>query len=309
MTERLQSDQIARAAELLASGGLVAFPTETVYGLGANARDGEAVARIFAAKGRPSFNPLIVHVPTLQAAEEIGVFNQIARDLAQAFWPGPLSLVVPLNAAAGLSELVTAGLSTIAIRVPDSAFAQNLLRAADVPVAAPSANPSGQISPTTPEHVLTGLDGKIDAVIDGGACPVGLESTIIGTAPLTLMRPGGVPVEILEAALGRHIPTPETGGQITSPGQMTSHYAPDATLRLNASDTQPDELLIGFGAVECDLNLSASGDLTEAAANLFAMLRQADHDASRIAVSAIPHHGLGLAINDRLDRAAAPKDA
>lgn len=308
MTEHLKANQIDRAAELLADSGLVAFPTETVYGLGANALDGQAVARIFEAKGRPSFNPLIVHVASLEDAEKIGEFNDAAHDLAQAFWPGPISLVVPVRNDAGISELVTAGLPSVAVRVPEAALAQQLLRKVGVPIAAPSANPSGQISPTTAEHVLSRLDGRIEAVLDGGPCPVGLESTIVGTEPLTLLRPGGVPLEALEACLGRPLPSADAAEGIIAPGQLRSHYAPDAALRLNAERCGDDEFLIGFGHVDAAINLSPAGDLTEAAANLFAMLRQADEMAEKIAVSPIPEHGLGLAINDRLRRAAAPRD-
>ncbi len=308
MTKLLSSDDIAEAAAILTGGGLVAFPTETVYGLGANALDNFAVARIYEAKERPSFNPLIVHVHDIEAAERIGEFSAVARDLAQAFWPGPLSIVVPVAAQAGLSELVTAGLDTVAIRVPASDLAQSLLQAADVPIAAPSANPSGQISPTMAAHVMDGLSGRVDAVLDGGPCSVGLESTIIGTDPTRLLRPGGVPTEAVEACLGRRLPAASSDDGIVAPGQLSSHYAPNATLRLNADEVADDEFLIGFGAVDTPLNLSQAADLTEAAANLFAMLRTADANSQRIAVSPVPRHGLGLAINDRLERAAAPRD-
>lgn len=301
---------VADAAAILRAGGLVAFPTETVYGLGADACDGHAVARIFAAKERPTFNPLIVHVPDLDAALEIGVFNDDAVRLARAFWPGALTLVVPLQPGAGISDLVTAGLDTVAIRVPEHPFAHTLLVAVGRPVAAPSANPSGRVSPTTAAHVLEGLGGKIDAVLDGGACPVGLESTIVNPArPVRLLRPGGLPLERIEASLGMsvRIPDPDTDG-ITAPGQLKSHYAPSAEIRLCATDRREGERVLGFGEVECDLNLSKSGDLTEAAAALFAALRTLDASgAGRIAVTPIPETGLGRAINDRLRRAAAPR--
>ncbi|MEL7213621.1 MAG: L-threonylcarbamoyladenylate synthase [Pseudomonadota bacterium] len=297
-------DGIAKAAALLQDGARVAFPTETVYGLGADATNGQAVARIFAAKNRPSFNPLIVHVPDLAAAEKLVEFPQTARDIAQAFWPGPLTLVLPLKDGA-VSDLVTAGLGTLAIRIPAHPLAQELLRAADRPIAAPSANPSGAISPTTADHVAAGLTGRIEAILDGGPCAVGLESTILGFDPEpTLLRPGGLPQEALEAALGHPISThlPETPN---APGQLTSHYAPDAKVRLNV--TAAEGPLLGFGPMEATLNLSPAGDLTEAAANLFAYLRKLDEVADTIHVAPIPETGLGRAINDRLRRAAAPR--
>jgi L-threonylcarbamoyladenylate synthase len=301
-------DAIARAAAVLAAGGLVAFPTETVYGLGGDARNGRAVARIFEAKGRPSFNPLIVHVADVAAARRIARFSEAAERLAAAFWPGPLTLVLEARAEAGLSPLVTAGLSTVAIRVPAHPLAQALLRAFGGPVAAPSANPSGKVSPTRARHVLEGLGGRIEAVLDGGACPVGVESTIVGLAgPPALLRPGGLPAEIIEDCLGAPLAAAEGG--ITAPGQLGSHYAPDAALRLDATEAGPDELLIGFGPVAGEMTLSATGDLVEAAANLFHALREADARAAGrgIAVAPIPDRGLGRAINDRLRRAAAPR--
>jgi len=302
VTERLGSAELARAAALLRSGKLVAFPTETVYGLGADASNGQAVAAIYAAKGRPSFNPLIVHVPDLAAAERFGVFSEETRALAQAFWPGALTIVVPLRRESGLSDLVTAGLDTVALRVPDAALARALLAEAGVPVAAPSANPSGSVSPTTADHVLDGLAGRIDAVLDGGACPVGVESTIVGGTPLQLLRPGGLPVEAIDQCLGTPLAVRAEGEAISAPGQMTSHYAPDAAVRLNADSAEDGETLLSFGPVEAVWNLSPSGDLLEAAANLFAHLRAMD------AAGVIPAGGLGLAINDRLKRAAAPKN-
>ncbi len=305
-TQRLASDPpgIARAAEILSAGGLVAFATETVYGLGADARDGGAVARVYAAKGRPSFNPLIVHVADLEMAQRYGVFNQQSLALARQFWPGPLSIVVPLAPHHGLSSLVTAGLDTVALRVPAHSGARALLAQFDGPIAAPSANPSGRISPTTPEHVMAGLQGKIDAVLDGGTCTVGLESTIIGGAPLALLRQGGVPEEEIVEITG---PLAQAGTDITAPGQLASHYAPRATLRLNAKGAQKGEIMLGFGPGPCDLNLSPAGDLTQAAANLFAHLHALDAINKPIAVAPIPDTGLGAAINDRLERAAAPR--
>jgi len=310
-TERFGSDAagIARAGDLLRSGALVAFPTETVYGLGADARNARAVAKIYQAKTRPSFNPLIVHVANQKAAQTLAHFNADARRLADTFWPGPLTLVLPLRAEAGVSALVTAGLESIAIRVPGSALARAVLDAAQCPIAAPSANPSGRISPTNAAHVLAGLDGKIDAVLDGGACAVGLESTIIGvTGPPTLLRPGGLPDAPIEACLGHKLAMQSAADTPNAPGQLTSHYAPKARMRLNAGAARAGERVLGFGPVEADLNLSRAGDLVEAAANLFHHLHLLDRESSApIAVSPIPETGLGLAINDRLKRAAAPR--
>ena len=311
------SDRGLRAAvSILRAGELVAFPTETVYGLGADARDERAVARVYEAKGRPAFNPLIIHVHDLEAAERLADFDPAARALARAFWPGPLSLVLPRRAGSGLSDLVAAGLPTVAIRVPAHDLARRLLTAFGGPLAAPSANPSGAVSPTTRAHVLDGLDGRIAAVFEGGACPVGVESTIIGFengAPV-LLRPGGLAVETVAATLGGRVGTRRSEA-ISAPGQLASHYAPEAALRLDATGPEADELWLGFGSVESlrpSLNLSPSGDLVEAASNLFSSLRELDDMAcelgiSRIAVAPIPPVGLGLAINDRLRRAAAPR--
>jgi L-threonylcarbamoyladenylate synthase len=300
---------IDTAAGILTRGGLVAFPTETVYGLGADARQDRAVAGIFAAKGRPSFNPLIVHVPDVAAARALCVFDDRAERLASAFWPGALTLVLPLRDGAGVSKLVTAGLSTVAVRVPAHPVAQALLAAFGGPVAAPSANPSGRVSPTTAAHVVAGLSGRIDAVVDGGPCGVGVESTIIGLdGPATLLRAGGIPAEVIEAALGAPLAHPESTDRPVAPGALASHYAPAGSVRLNATTALPGEVMLGFGHVACDLNLSPNADLTEAAANLFACLHRLDAmGATRIAVSPIPDHGLGRAINDRLRRAAAPR--
>ena len=321
-TERLAPNApgVARSATLLADGALVAFPTETVYGLGADATNGRAVAAIFEAKGRPRFNPLIVHVASREAAEELVELPEAGRRLAAAFWPGPLTLVAPKAAGAGIAELATAGLPTLAVRVPAHPLALALLRTVGRPVAAPSANPSGRISPTSADHVLEGLGGRIAAVLDGGPCEVGLESTIIGVAGETavLLRPGGLPTEAVEAALGDRLAA--HAGGITAPGQLASHYAPRARLRLNAEAPRPGELWLGFGRCEDEgvgegesagLNLSPTGDLHEAAANLFAQLRALDARAvpgQVIAVAPVPERGLGRAINDRLARAAAPRD-
>lgn len=301
-----ESRGIETAAELLRAGQLVALPTETVYGLGGDATNGRAVAGIFAAKGRPSFNPLIVHVADVAAAQALAQWSETADALAEAFWPGPLTLVLPAREDAALSDLVRAGLPSVAIRVPAHPVAQALLRAARCPIAAPSANPSGQISPTRPEHVLAGLSGAIAAVMDAGPCAVGLESTIVGLAgPPTLLRPGGLSLDRIEQVLGT--PLTAAGEGISAPGQLTSHYAPDAPLRLAATKADAGEVMIGFGRVAGTLTLSAAGDLTEAAANLFSVLHSANATGRPIAVAPIPETGLGIAINDRLRRAAAPR--
>jgi len=309
-TERLPAtaEGIARAAEVLANGSLVAFPTETVYGLGADARQGDAVAAIYEAKGRPSFNPLIVHVADIKSAQTYVEWSAQADALARLFWPGPLTLVLPLREGHGLSSLVTAGLSTVGLRVPAHPAAQAMLAHFDGPVAAPSANLSGRISPTTADHVLAGLDGRIAAVLDDGACAVGVESTIIGfdNMQAVLLRAGGVAAEEIEAVLGTSLALPEAGS-ITAPGQMSSHYAPSGAVRLNATKARAGEHMLGFGAVDGTLNLSASGDLAEAAANLFGHLHLLDALGGPIAVAPVPMRRLGVAINDRLNRAAAPR--
>ncbi len=301
---------IERAADILGDGGLVAFATETVYGLGADAHNDMAVARIFTAKGRPQFNPLIIHVSDVEMAERYVEFTPEARALASVFWPGPMTLVLPLRAGCGLSPLVTAGLTTVGIRIPAHNEARALLSRFGRAVAAPSANPSGRISPTTAAHVSDGLAGKIEAILDCGACDVGLESTIIGFDPApSLLRAGGVPREAIEAALGTQLAIRASHDVINAPGQLLSHYAPDAPIRLNAETAHDGEVMIGFGDVEGDYMLSTSGDLVEAAANLFQMLHKMDTiGASRIAIAPIPMDGIGAAINDRLTRAAAPRD-
>jgi L-threonylcarbamoyladenylate synthase len=299
----------ARAAQLLREGACVAFPTETVYGLGADARNDRAVAGIFAAKGRPSFNPLIVHVRGMAEAEGLGLFSPEARRLAEAFWPGPLTLVLPRRQGSGLSDLVSAGLPSVALRVPNHAVAQGLLAAFGGPVAAPSANPSGRVSPTEAAHVLAGLGGRIAAVVDGGPCVVGLESTIVDcTGAPALLREGGVPREAVEACLGRPLGGSVPTDRPVAPGQLASHYAPGGAVRLNVTEPEEDEVFLGFGASGGDLNLSPAADLTEAAATLFACLHRLDQmGAARIAVAPVPEEGLGRAINDRLRRAAAPR--
>lgn len=310
-------EAIERAGAAIREGRLVAFPTETVYGLGADATDDKAVARIFEAKGRPRFNPLIVHVPDLQAAEKHVVFNAEAERLARAFWPGGLTLVLPRRRDTTLSLLVSAGLDTVAIRVPGHGVAQALLEAAKRPIAAPSANASGKVSPTRAEHVMESLGHSplLAMVLDGGPCALGLESSVIGFPQgiPTLLRPGAVAREAIEAVLGRRLAEADAAsGEAgrASPGQLESHYAPGSPLRLDAGEAGPDEVLLGFGPeAKSSMNLSTCGDLTEAAANLFAMLRALDAAAQgkRIAVSPIPMEGLGEAINDRLKRAAAPR--
>ncbi|MEO0343845.1 MAG: L-threonylcarbamoyladenylate synthase [Pseudomonadota bacterium] len=309
----LKPSEIAKAAALLQQGGLVAFPTETVYGLGASALDGNAVAKIYQAKGRPSFNPLIAHLANLEAVERIAHMPRKARDLAQAFWPGPLTLVLPKRGT-DVSNLVTAGLDTIAVRVPDHPIALSLLAQVDVPLAAPSANLSGRVSPTEAAHVVTDLSNQIDAVLDGGATRIGLESTIVDCSKETprLLRPGGLTLESIEDVIGALSFLKDSSMAPRSPGQLLSHYAPSALVRLEAKAPIRAEVMIGFGAIDGDLNLSPSGNLVEAAANLFGYLRQADEIAlsnstERIAIASIPNAGLGRAINDRLNRAAAPR--
>ena len=309
---RLDPDQdgIARAAHLLRDGRLVAFPTETVYGLGGDASDGRAAAAIFAAKGRPSFNPLIVHLPDLGAVDAFARLEGDAIALAQAFWPGPMTLVLPQRAGSGLSDLVAAGLTSVAIRIPDAPLARDLLRAVGRPVAAPSANPSGRISASSADHVLDHLGDRIAAVLDGGPCSVGVESTILQPGPdgTRLLRPGGLPAEVIENCLGTPLLPPVASDTPNAPGQLASHYAPVGRLRLNVTRPEVDETLLGFGPVDAALNLSPGGDLVEAAANLFGHLHRLDRMGAReIAVSPIPDRGLGRAINDRLRRAAAPR--
>jgi L-threonylcarbamoyladenylate synthase len=305
-------DAIARAGEIIREGGLVGFPTETVYGLGGDATNDRAVAAIFAAKGRPQFNPLIVHLLDLRAAEEFVHFTPLARELALTFWPGALTLVLPRKPDARLSLLVSAGLDTVAVRAPSSRIARELLKAADRPIAAPSANISGRVSATTAEHVAEELGDKVQMILDGGPTTLGLESTVVGFEGnrAVLLRPGGTLRESIEAIAS---PMAAPGEKISSPGQLASHYAPKAALRLNATDVGDDEALLAFGrplaGAKTIANLSPSGDPVEAAANLFAMLRQLDNSGvKQIAVMPIPEHGLGEAINDRLRRAAAPRD-
>lgn len=300
------SAAIAHAAELIAAGEPVAVPTETVYGLAADARNADAVARIYAAKGRPDFNPLIVHVADLAAAERLGVFGAVERALAARFWPGPLTFVVPRSADCPVASIATAGLGTIALRVPGHRAMQALLAETGAPLAAPSANASGGVSPTKAEHVLATLDGRITLVIDDGPCTAGVESTIarVKDRAVEVLRPGPVTADMLADASGLPV-MGVTGSEIVAPGMLASHYAPGKPVRLGAVDFADDEFGIGFGAVVGDYSLSEAGDLTEAAARLFDALHAgAASTKMRIAVARIPAEGLGAAINDRLSRAA-----
>lgn len=298
---------VARAAGRLRAGGLVAVPTETVYGLAADAADGRAVASVFDTKGRPRFNPLIVHVTGPSQASTIAVMTPEAQALAARFWPGPLTLVLERQADAPVAEIATGGLPTMALRAPAHEVAQALLAALGRPFVAPSANRSGRISPTLPEHVVEEFAGRVP-VLDGGACASGIESTIVALKPegAVLLRPGSLPAEEIEEVLGRKLLGP--GGGIEAPGMMQTHYAPKSAVRLGAESARDGEVLLGFGGTAgAALDLSPTGDLREAAANLFAFLRKLDGEAEAIAVAPIPERGLGLAINDRLRRAAAPR--
>lgn len=304
---------IGRFAALLRNGDLVGMPTETVYGLAADATNPDAVLRIYETKGRPRFNPLIVHCADLAMAERFGRFDALARQLASRFWPGPLTLVLPLRPDAGLADLVTAGLGTVALRVPAHPFAQALIRAADRPIAAPSANPSGRLSPTTAQQVVDAF-GDAVPVLDGGSCAAGVESTILAVADgaATQLRAGALPRDEIEAAIGMTVAVARADAAIAAPGMLLSHYAPRAHLRLDAAFPAPGEAYLAFGnepktATSGLRNLSPTRDLREAARNLFSMLHQLDAGASGIAVAPIPETGLGEAINDRLRRAAAPR--
>lgn len=306
-------NDITAAAQALREGRLVAFPTETVYGLGADATNDAAVASVYAAKGRPSFNPLIVHVPDAETGFTLGDFSPEAQRLATALWPGPLSIVVPRRAGCPVSLLASSGLESIAIRVPSHPMALDFLKAAGRPVVAPSANPSGKISPTSAEHVRRHLKDKVAVVLDGGRCKVGVESTVVSfleDGP-KLLRHGGIPKTDIENILGHPIATMSHAAKPHAPGQLLSHYAPHAELRLNADVPRAGEAYLGFGPLHAHGNwtLSTTGDLVEAAANLFRLLHEIDATGvSHIAVAPVPHHGLGEAINDRLMRAAAPRD-
>ncbi len=305
---------IAEAAGRLRAGELVAFPTETVYGLGADATDDSAVAKIFAAKDRPSFNPLIVHLADVDQVESYAVQTPVARMLGTRFWPGPLTLVLPRTENCSISPLASAGLNTVALRIPAHPVARALLAEAEIPVVAPSANPSGRLSPTTAAHVAQELGTKVSLILDAGPCPLGLESTVIGFGPdgrPILLRPGGLAVEDIEIEIGPLTVSDDIPDRPTAPGQLESHYAPELPVRLNATEVAADEALLAFGAevpagaMAC-CNLSPDGDLAEAAANLFQYLHELEVSGARaIAVMPIPEHGLGRAINDRLTRASA----
>ena len=309
-------EHTAKAGRLSREGAHVACPTETVYGLGADATNGEAVARIFAAKGRPSFNPLIVHVPDLATAETLGAFTDQARRLAGAFWPGPLTLIVRRKAGCPVADLATPGLATVALRVPGHPVAQALLAAAGRPVAAPSANRPGHVSPTNARHVADDLGDRVAMILDAGSAPHGLESTVVDASgdTILLLRPGAIPAEEIAALLGHPLARASAPASApTSPGQLASHYAPNASLRLDAMEAHPGEALLAFGPAAPShsmvINLSPSGNLVETAANLFAALRAFDAAGmAAVAVMPIPETGLGEAINDRLRRAAAPRD-
>ena len=315
-TRILKADQdaIEAGSRCLSAGGLVAFPTETVYGLGADAGNGEAVARLYAAKGRPSFNPLIAHVADIGSARRIGIFTPAAEKLAAAFWPGPLTLVLAKQPDCDIADLALAGLDTVGLRVPAHPVARELLKTFKGAVVAPSANRSGHVSPTSATHVLADLRGRIDLIIDAGPCAVGVESTIVSCVEQpALLRPGGIPRDAIERALGSTLATVSVMDDApVAPGMLTSHYAPRAALRLDAETAQMGEALLAFGHAPAfsgtTLNLSPRGDLIEAAANLVSHLRALDASgARRIAVMRVPHEGLGEAINDRLKRAAAPR--
>lgn len=313
ITKNLEIDETFLAGKLLRDGKLVAFPTETVYGLGARADSDNSIKRIFDVKGRPSFNPLIVHVASIRMAKDIAVFDKQTLKLINKLWPGPITFVVPLKNDHNISKFVTAGLDSVAIRFPKSTIAQQILLSAGVPIAAPSANLSGRISPTSASEVFEDLGGKINAILDGGPCEVGVESTIIKTDPITLLRPGVISPEDIRHITGTEVFLSHEDASITAPGQLKSHYAPKAPVRLNVHNPKPNEVLLGFGDVgNATLNLSPSANLSEAAKNLFYMLRKLDQALSKddfkvIAVSPIPKIGIGLAINDRLKRASAPR--
>lgn len=313
ITKNLEIDETFLAGKLLRDGKLVAFPTETVYGLGARADSDNSIKRIFDVKGRPSFNPLIVHVASIRMAKDIAVFDKQTLKLINKLWPGPITFVVPLKNNHNISKFVTAGLDSVAIRFPKSTIAQQILLSAGVPIAAPSANLSGRISPTSASEVFEDLGGKINAILDGGPCEVGVESTIIKTNPITLLRPGVISPEDIRHITGTEVFLSHEDASITAPGQLKSHYAPKAPVRLNVHNPEPNEVLLGFGDVgNATLNLSPSANLSEAAKNLFYMLRKLDQALSKgdfkvIAVSPIPKIGIGLAINDRLKRASAPR--
>ena len=300
---------LSKASELIKSGGTLAFPTETVYGLGADATNKLAVAKIFQAKGRPSFNPLIIHCFSIEQIKTFAMWSAEAQTVADKFWPGPLTMVLPLSPNSQISSLALAGLQTVAIRMPNHSVAQSILQLANTPIAAPSANPSGAVSATKARHVISRLNGKIEGIISGNSSKIGLESTIISFLPEpSILRFGAIDETDISELLGLHLEKKRKDEKISAPGQLSSHYAPKGSIRLNSKVFKKNEASLGFGEILCDLNLSPKANLTEAAANLFDYLHRFDEmGAEKIAVSPIPEKGIGIAINDRLRRAAAPK--
>ena len=302
-------DDLSKASELIKSGGTLAFPTETVYGLGADATNKLAVAKIFQAKGRPSFNPLIIHCFSIEQIQTFAMWSSEAQTVADKFWPGPLTMVLPLLPNNQISSLALAGLQTVAVRMPDHSVAQSILQLANTPIAAPSANPSGAVSATKAEHVISRLNGKIEGIISGYSSKIGLESTIISFLPEpSILRFGAIDETDISELLGLDLKKKRKDEKISAPGQLSSHYAPKGSIRLNSKVFKKNEVSLGFGEILCDLNLSREANLAEAAANLFDCLHRLDEmGAEKIAVSPIPEEGIGIAINDRLRRAAAPK--
>jgi len=300
---------LSKASELIKSGGTLAFPTETVYGLGADATNKLAVAKIFQAKGRPSFNPLIIHCFSIEQIQTFAMWSSEAQTVADKFWPGPLTMVLPLLPNNQISSLALAGLQTVAVRMPDHSVAQSILQLANTPIAAPSANPSGAVSATKAEHVISRLNGKIEGIISGYSSKIGLESTIISFLPEpSILRFGAIDETDISELLGLDLKKKRKDEKISAPGQLSSHYAPKGSIRLNSKVFKKNEVSLGFGEILCDLNLSQEANLAEAAANLFDYLHRLDEmGAEKIAVSPIPEEGIGIAINDRLRRAAAPK--
>ena len=300
---------LSKASELIKSGGTLAFPTETVYGLGADATNKLAVAKIFQAKGRPSFNPLIIHCFSIEQIQTFAMWSSEAQTVANKFWPGPLTMVLPLLPNSQISSLALAGLQTVAVRMPNHSVAQSILQLANTPIAAPSANPSGAVSATKAEHVISRLNGKIDGIISGYSSKIGLESTIISFLPEpSILRFGAIHETDISELLGLDLKKKRKDEKISAPGQLSSHYAPKGSIRLNSKVFKKNEVSLGFGEILCDLNLSREANLAEAAANLFDYLHRLDEmGAEKIAVSPIPEEGIGIAINDRLRRAAAPK--
>jgi len=300
---------LSKASELIKSGGTLAFPTETVYGLGADATNKLAVAKIFQAKGRPSFNPLIIHCFSIEQIQTFAMWSSEAQTVADKFWPGPLTMVLPLLPNSQISSLALAGLQTVAVRMPDHSVAQSILQLANTPIAAPSANPSGAVSATKAEHVISRLNGKIEGIISGYSSKIGLESTIISFLPEpSILRFGAIDETDISELLGLDLKKKRKDEKISAPGQLSSHYAPKGSIRLNSKVFKKNEVSLGFGEILCDLNLSREANLAEAAANLFDYLHKLDEmGAEKIAVSPIPEEGIGIAINDRLRRAAAPK--